>query len=225
MDGFWGLLLAPFRSGKTVTALRWLFNNESSTDIWHAICTAVRSACSVAQIKGEQVTSLGFAVTWYGKLVLCAFAIDSDGEPVTVSLTHDSEAECYSLDGHRAVKQSERINLSKSPVLEYSVGVYLLRCRHQGYVLSGDPFPLKLHAIVLKAIIMDDDAYTSTTSRGEMIGVSNGAAGRGRQQADVEKEMEQNAIDDIVYCFGDRQLICNVSYVVTAGVVVGARVG
>ncbi|XP_047948859.1 D-ribulokinase YDR109C-like [Salvia hispanica] len=36
---------------------------ESSTDIWHAICTAVRSACSVAQIKGEQVTSLGFAAT------------------------------------------------------------------------------------------------------------------------------------------------------------------
>ncbi|KAG6427840.1 hypothetical protein SASPL_112087 [Salvia splendens] len=131
---------------------------------------------------------------------------------------------------HRAVKQSERINLSKSPVLEYCGGsvspemqtpkwmtydalpFYVL-----GYVLSGDPFPLKLHAIVLKAIIMDDDAYTSTTSRGEDVGVSNGAAGRGRQQADVEKEMEQNAIDDIVYCFGDRQLICNVSYVVTAG--------
>lgn len=71
---------------------------------------------------------------------------------------------------------------------------------------------------------MDADACTSTTSRGEAVGVSNGAAGRGRQQADVEKEMEQNAIDDIVYCFddivycfGDRQLICNVSYVVTAG--------
>ncbi|XP_042050291.1 FGGY carbohydrate kinase domain-containing protein isoform X1 [Salvia splendens] len=89
---------------------------ESSTDIWHAICTAVRSACSVAQIKGEQVTSLGFAAT-------CSLvAIDSDGEPVTVSLTHDSRRNVIVWMDHRAVKQSERINLSKSPVLEYCGG-------------------------------------------------------------------------------------------------------
>lgn len=55
-------------------------------------------------------------------MVLCAVAIDSDGEPVTVSLTHDSRRNVIVWMDHRAVKQSERINLSKSPVLEYCGG-------------------------------------------------------------------------------------------------------
>lgn len=89
---------------------------QSSTDIWHAICSAVRSACSLANIKGDKVTSLGFAAT-------CSLvAVDCDGEPVTVSLTGDSRRNVIVWMDHRAAKQAERISSSKSPVMEYCGG-------------------------------------------------------------------------------------------------------
>lgn len=89
---------------------------QSSTDIWLAICTAVKAACSLANISGEEVTSLGFAAT-------CSLvAVDYDGEPVTVSWSSDTRRNVIVWMDHRAVKQAERINSSNSPVLEYCGG-------------------------------------------------------------------------------------------------------
>ncbi|KAL9154725.1 hypothetical protein ABFS82_10G135000 [Erythranthe guttata] len=89
---------------------------QSSTDIWLAICTAVKAACSLANISGEEVTSLGFAAT-------CSLvAVDYDGEPVTVSWSGDTRRNIILWMDHRAVNQAERINSSKSPVLEYCGG-------------------------------------------------------------------------------------------------------
>ncbi|KAI3444136.1 hypothetical protein Pfo_000801 [Paulownia fortunei] len=89
---------------------------QSSTDIWLAICTAVKAACSLANIYGDEVTSLGFAAT-------CSLvAVDYDGEPVTVSWSGDTRRNVIVWMDHRAVKQAERINSSKSPVLEYCGG-------------------------------------------------------------------------------------------------------
>lgn len=36
---------------------------QSSTDIWHAVCAAVKSACSLANVAPEAVVGLGFAAT------------------------------------------------------------------------------------------------------------------------------------------------------------------
>ena len=36
---------------------------QSSTDIWHALCAAVKSACSLANVSGDEVTGMGFAAT------------------------------------------------------------------------------------------------------------------------------------------------------------------
>lgn len=36
---------------------------QSSTDIWHSICAAVKSACSLANVAREEVKGLGFAAT------------------------------------------------------------------------------------------------------------------------------------------------------------------
>lgn len=36
---------------------------QSSTDIWHAICAAVKAACSSAEVAPEEVKGLGFAAT------------------------------------------------------------------------------------------------------------------------------------------------------------------
>ncbi|KAI4380553.1 hypothetical protein MLD38_006730 [Melastoma candidum] len=92
------------------------FVEQSSTDIWHAICAAVKSACSLANVSGDEVSGVGFAAT-------CSLvAVDGDGSPVTVSLSGDSRRNVIVWMDHRAVKQAEKINSSKSPVLQYCGG-------------------------------------------------------------------------------------------------------
>lgn len=89
---------------------------QSSTDIWHAVCSAVKSACSLAEVTGEEVKGLGFAAT-------CSLvAVDADGSPVTVSWSGDSRRNVIVWMDHRAVAQAERINFHKSTVLQYSGG-------------------------------------------------------------------------------------------------------
>lgn len=39
------------------------FYQQSSTDIWHAVCAAVKSACSLANVDNDEVSGLGFAAT------------------------------------------------------------------------------------------------------------------------------------------------------------------
>ncbi|KAK8351039.1 hypothetical protein V6Z12_A05G006300 [Gossypium hirsutum] len=89
---------------------------QSSTDIWHAVCSAVKAACSLANIDGEQVKGIGFAAT-------CSLvAVDADGSPVTVSWSGDSRRNIIVWMDHRAVKQAEKINSRNSPVLQYCGG-------------------------------------------------------------------------------------------------------
>ncbi|KAG6586196.1 FGGY carbohydrate kinase domain-containing protein, partial [Cucurbita argyrosperma subsp. sororia] len=92
------------------------FIEQSSTDIWHAVCAAVKSACSKANISGEEVKGLGFAAT-------CSLvAVDADGSPVTVSWSGDSRRNVIVWMDHRAVEQAERINSFNSTVLQYCGG-------------------------------------------------------------------------------------------------------
>ncbi|XP_024025624.1 FGGY carbohydrate kinase domain-containing protein isoform X1 [Morus notabilis] len=89
---------------------------QSSTDIWLAVCAAVKAACSIANIAGEEVKGIGFAAT-------CSLvAVDSDGSPVTVSWSGDSRRNIIVWMDHRAVEQAERINSRNSPVLQYCGG-------------------------------------------------------------------------------------------------------
>ncbi|CAL5395511.1 unnamed protein product [Camellia sinensis] len=89
---------------------------QSSTDIWHAICAAVKSACSLANVAGKEVTGLGFAGT-------CSLvAVDSEGSPVSVSWSGDSRRNVIVWMDHRAVKQADRINSCNSTVLQYCGG-------------------------------------------------------------------------------------------------------
>ncbi|XP_075649877.1 uncharacterized protein LOC142620389 [Castanea sativa] len=89
---------------------------QSSTDIWHAICAAVKSASSLANVAGKEVKGLGFAAT-------CSLvAVDADGSPVTVSWSGDSRRNVIVWMDHRAVEQAERINSRNSPVLQYCGG-------------------------------------------------------------------------------------------------------
>lgn len=53
---------------------------------------------------------------------LYAVAVDSEGEPVTVSWSGDTRRNIIVWMDHRAVKQAERINASNAPVLQYCGG-------------------------------------------------------------------------------------------------------
>ncbi|XP_048538315.1 FGGY carbohydrate kinase domain-containing protein [Triticum urartu] len=89
---------------------------QSSTDIWLAVCTAVKSACSLANVAAEDVTGLGFAAT-------CSLvAVDADGSPVSVSWSADARRNIIVWMDHRAVDQADRINARNSPVLQYCGG-------------------------------------------------------------------------------------------------------
>ncbi|KAL8265187.1 hypothetical protein R6Q59_023317 [Mikania micrantha] len=89
---------------------------QSSTDIWLAICTAVKRALSLSDVAGEVVTGIGFAAT-------CSLvAVDSEGQPVSVSWSGDTRRNVIVWMDHRAVKQAERINSFNSPVLQYCGG-------------------------------------------------------------------------------------------------------
>ncbi|KAG5593929.1 hypothetical protein H5410_035161 [Solanum commersonii] len=63
------------------------------------------------------------------------FAVDSEGEPVTVSWSGDTRRNIIVWMDHRAVKQAERIN-SNSPVLQYCGGGISPRWSHQRMLMS-----------------------------------------------------------------------------------------
>lgn len=110
------------------------------------MCTAVKSACTRGDVGGEEVFGLGFAATcslgllsflglscpinFLKFLFLClrschaflSVAVDSDGCPVTVSLSGDTRRNVIVWMDHRAIRQSERINARNSPVLQYCGG-------------------------------------------------------------------------------------------------------
>ncbi|MCO5571433.1 hypothetical protein L7F22_025173 [Adiantum nelumboides] len=89
---------------------------QSSTDIWHAVCAAVKIACQTANVASGDVCGIGFAAT-------CSLvAIDADDSPVTVSLTGDARRNVIVWMDHRATDQADRINAMHSPVLQFVGG-------------------------------------------------------------------------------------------------------
>ncbi|PNT66010.1 FGGY carbohydrate kinase domain-containing protein isoform X4 [Brachypodium distachyon] len=92
---------------------------QSSTDIWHAVCTAVKSACLLANVGAEDVLGLGFTAT-------CSLvAVGADGSPVSVSWNGDSRRDIIVWMDHRAADQAGRINSQNSVALQfYGGGVY-----------------------------------------------------------------------------------------------------
>ncbi|KAG0553545.1 hypothetical protein M758_12G019800 [Ceratodon purpureus] len=92
------------------------FVEQSSTDIWLAICTAVKSVCAKYHLNDFDICGIGFTAT-------CSLvAIGTDESPVSVSKTGDARRNVIVWMDHRAEEQAERINASKSPVLQFAGG-------------------------------------------------------------------------------------------------------
>lgn len=89
------------------------FVEQSSTNIWQAVCKCVRDAVSSAQIDAATVRGIGFDAT-------CSLvATDENGQPVTVSPDGDDDLNVIVWMDHRATDQAARINEGGYDVLKY----------------------------------------------------------------------------------------------------------
>ena len=89
---------------------------QSSDDIWQAVCHAVRTAVAQAEVAPEQVQGIGFDAA-------CSMVVlDRDMAPLSVSLSGEPERNVIVWMDHRATAQAERINALGHPVLDFVGG-------------------------------------------------------------------------------------------------------
>ncbi len=90
---------------------------QSSTEIWAAVCASVREAVAGAGVAPEQVASLGFDAT-------CSLVVLGEGgKPLPVGPSEDPERDIIVWMDHRSVDQVERINAMGHDVLRYVGGI------------------------------------------------------------------------------------------------------
>ncbi|WP_332681084.1 FGGY-family carbohydrate kinase [Bosea sp. (in: a-proteobacteria)] len=89
---------------------------QSSADIWRAVCASVREALAAARLRPEAISGIGFDAT-------CSLvALGSGGAPLPVGAHGDSDRNIIVWMDHRAIEQARRINRTEHPVLAYVGG-------------------------------------------------------------------------------------------------------
>jgi D-ribulokinase len=89
---------------------------QSSAEIWSAVCTAVRGAVGQAGVRAEDVRGVGFDAT-------CSLVVlGPGGAPLPVGPSEDPARDIIVWMDHRAVEQAERINAGGHAVLRYVGG-------------------------------------------------------------------------------------------------------
>jgi len=92
------------------------FVEQSSDDIWNAVCIAVRDAKKQAKISKNSIKGIGFDAT-------CSLvAVDRKGLPISVSLSNDKQRNIIVWMDHRALEETEFINSTGHSVLSYVGG-------------------------------------------------------------------------------------------------------
>lgn len=90
---------------------------QSSRDIWQAVCASVREAVGKAGVGPGDIKGIGFDAT-------CSLVVvGDDGEPLPVGRSGDSDRNIIVWMDHRALDQTRRINAGHHPVLDYVGGV------------------------------------------------------------------------------------------------------
>ena len=89
---------------------------QSSREIWQAVCTSIRQAVAAAGISPDNVAGIGFDAT-------CSLVVlDAAGQPLAVGPSEDPDRNIIVWMDHRATEQAERINATGHPVLNYVGG-------------------------------------------------------------------------------------------------------
>ncbi|MFX1675994.1 FGGY-family carbohydrate kinase [Paraburkholderia sp. A2WS-5] len=89
---------------------------QSSTQIWHAVCSAVRDALAAAALAPDAIAGISFDAT-------CSLVVLGEGgRPLPVGPTEDVERDIIVWMDHRAVDQAHRINATRHEVLRFVGG-------------------------------------------------------------------------------------------------------
>jgi D-ribulokinase len=93
-----------------------LHAEQSSRDIWQAICGAVKEAMQLAALPADAIAGIGFDAT-------CSLVVlDDEGRPVAVNRDGDDDRNIILWMDQRAAAEAEDINSSGSAVLDYVGG-------------------------------------------------------------------------------------------------------
>ncbi|QNQ64095.1 FGGY-family carbohydrate kinase [Brucella sp. 6810] len=89
---------------------------QSSDDIWQAVCESVREVVRVAGVDPAAVAGIGYDAT-------CSLVVlGKGGKPLAVGSSNDRARNIIVWMDHRAGEQAERINATKADVLGYVGG-------------------------------------------------------------------------------------------------------
>src|SRR5690242_18032534 len=89
---------------------------QSSSDIWDACASCIRSAMAEAALSPDAVHGVGFDAT-------CSLVVlNPDGEPLTVSASGDNARNVIVWMDHRATAEARLINETQDDVLRYVGG-------------------------------------------------------------------------------------------------------
>ncbi|MTC40139.1 ribulokinase [Providencia alcalifaciens] len=92
------------------------FAEQSSNEIWMAVCYCVKQAMAEAKMDARRIAGIGFDAT-------CSLVVlDKNQQPISVSPSEDPERNIIVWMDHRATEQAERINSLQHPVLNYVGG-------------------------------------------------------------------------------------------------------
>ncbi len=89
---------------------------QSSDDVWQAVCHAVTQALAAANVAPERIAGIGFDAT-------CSLVVlGAGGTSLAVGPSGQAERNIMVWMDHRAVAQAERINATRHDVLNYVGG-------------------------------------------------------------------------------------------------------
>ena len=99
---------------------------QSTADIWSCTCLAIKDCLSRSCIAKEAVKGIGFDAT-------CSLAVtDFNGDPITITkgdaIGKSGERNVVLWADHRAEKEAELINETRSVVLDYVGGKMSVGC-------------------------------------------------------------------------------------------------
>ncbi len=90
---------------------------QSSGDIWRAVCASVREAVAGAALSGDDIAGIGFDAT-------CSLVVlGPEGAGLAVGPHGDKSRDIIVWMDHRAIEQARRINRTRHRVLDYVGGV------------------------------------------------------------------------------------------------------
>lgn len=87
---------------------------HDSTDIWNAVCVAVKAALADASVSPQSIAAIGFDAT-------CSLVVRGrEGQPVSVSLSGEERFDTIVWLDHRAINEADFLTASGHRVLDFA---------------------------------------------------------------------------------------------------------